>query len=436
MAKKVPVSQRRRGTKNKRGPKGSKNVNVRNTGTQTRTNSSGTTSFPYSGRTSQYGFTFGTQNGNFVDPTDHNWRRRRLICPSPRVELDSGTPSWEIWTGSHPFVDNCYYDMFAINPYENTDLSEQCYAGSLRDRVEKIAYSKFLKELKNSQLALAVDIAESKKSYDMIKRRLDQVISFARRVRRKTFEISRANPNDPTKAPWNIIGSTWLEYKYGWAPLVGSAFGVADALRNRTKYGKFRIKGYYRLNYRPPTLVRKNSSGFSGFTLMEASTKAALSCDFEIRNAWANNASRFIGLNPLGIVWELLPYSFVVDWFVDIGGYLEDLETSFAHGLVFVRGWKSYVHDVSHEIIIPAQIGRQGSRVHKCLETAKGIQKFRDKSRLRLYSVPSPQLPTFDPKLGASRIASGAALLLNILTKFDRRSRFHDFHDPNGFRLK
>lgn len=427
MAKLVPVSQRKRGSKNKRGPKGNINRTETLSGYQRRVNyfpPSDTTYSP-AGISRQRSFVFTTVGGNFVDPTNHAWRRKRKLTPNHRIDLDYQTNSKETWYGNHSFTAGCYYDMFSIDPYVNTDDSELCYAGSVKKLCERIAYSKFLKKMKNSELALAVDIAEGKKSIDMVRQRLVQVIDIARQVRRKAFHISRVNPNDPSKTPWAVIGNTWLEYQYGWKPLLGSAFGICDGIRNRSRAGKERIKGFHRISFPPTFLQKKSSLGITGFTERIVSTKATISCDFAMDNAFLRDASRFIGLNPLGIVWELVPYSFVADWFIDIGGYLEDFETSMGLGLTFKRGWRSYVHDVQHRITIPAQIASASGRSHY-VYTGTASQEFRDKNRQVLSGVPKPDLPTFDPKFGAARIASGAALLLNILTKFNRRDRFDD----------
>jgi hypothetical protein len=42
-------------------------------------------------------------------------------------------------------------------------------------------------------------------------------------------------------------------------------------------------------------------------------------------------------LNPLSLAWELLPYSFVIDWFLPIGDYLA--ATTASAGMTWVNGW-------------------------------------------------------------------------------------------------
>jgi hypothetical protein len=43
--------------------------------------------------------------------------------------------------------------------------------------------------------------------------------------------------------------------------------------------------------------------------------------------------------NPVNLVWEIIPFSFVVDWFIPIGPYLETLSSW--DGLVFLDGSKT-----------------------------------------------------------------------------------------------
>ena len=43
-----------------------------------------------------------------------------------------------------------------------------------------------------------------------------------------------------------------------------------------------------------------------------------------------------LGNNPLLTAWELVPYSFVVDWFIPIGDFLSQFSAS--HGLQYVSG--------------------------------------------------------------------------------------------------
>lgn len=366
-----------------------------------------------------------SQNGDFSSTNPHWWRRLKASQPYGRVTIDFGTPNWAIWSQYHSLFQGCWWNMPDIAPWVNTVDSELCYFNSLYDDTYQIAFSKLMKKLKDSDLMLAVDVAEGRKSISMVEKRLSEVIQIARQVRRKAFHISRVNPNDPSKTPWAVIGNTWLEYQYGWKPLLGSAFGLADAMKKRSEKISTRVEAKYHLK-RLRVMERRNALGIRGVVEQYASTRVKFSCDYIIDNPFARDASRFVGLNPLSLLWELLPYSFVVDWFVDIGGYLEAWEQCQMIGGRFIRGFRSEVHDVSNNInIIPGYHTANG-RTH----LVEGVNPFqqhqREKNRVKLDDFPRPNFPKFDPKLGAARIASGAALLSNILTNFNRRDRFND----------
>jgi hypothetical protein len=51
--------------------------------------------------------------------------------------------------------------------------------------------------------------------------------------------------------------------------------------------------------------------------------------------------------NPASIAWELVPYSFVVDWFVPVGNTLEAMTAT--AGLDFVKGSNLYVENMTEK---------------------------------------------------------------------------------------
>jgi hypothetical protein len=125
------------------------------------------------------------------------------------------------------------------------------------------------------------------------------------------------------------------------------------------------------------------------------------------------DAARWSSLNPLSIAWELAPLSFVVDYFVDIGDYLRNVETALLYNANFVGGYTSRlmrwecsyggpvsVQDVSNV----DQIGSFRTNV-KAKVTAISFQ------RSVMTSYPFPYVPKFQAQLGSYRLATLASLL-------------------------
>ena len=125
--------------------------------------------------------------------------------------------------------------------------------------------------------------------------------------------------------------------------------------------------------------------------------------------------ARWTSLNPVSIAWELTPYSFVVDWFYDLGGYLRNLETGLLYNTRFKSGYKSELYLWESDEIAPMggthAVGDNSWRIQACKQRTRRVQFYRTK----LTSYPLPHLPRLDAKLGSSRLLSAASLLTQKL---------------------
>lgn len=130
-------------------------------------------------------------------------------------------------------------------------------------------------------------------------------------------------------------GDDWLAFRYGWRPLVGDIYGACEqiALQDSGSYDRYRIKAAAKseVNTSVVKLVNVNIAGVSG----KPSTQGQLD---GVNNTKASckvvlYASRHSGVyvnlldvgvgDPLTTAWEMLPYSFVLDWFLGVGDFLE-----------------------------------------------------------------------------------------------------------------
>jgi hypothetical protein len=263
---------------------------------------------------------------------------------------------------------------------------------------ERLALSRLYAKLRDSKASLAVDIAQGGQTYRMISSSVDRVLTFARKLKRQPMaELSKA----------------WLEYQYGWRPALQTMYEVANHVRNNCLSRV--VKGYgheqvpisdsYALGGGPLTVSRRGS-----YTL-----HCTFGCRLNIKNNTLYDLQRFTTLNPASIAWELVPYSFVVDWFYDVGNYLTDLETAVSMGHlvsnVFVT-WhtvrlENHVIDDDYVGYILDLGNTQGRNVTK----SSAFLENTFHHRVPLIGLPNPISPRFDAHLGASRVLSGAALL-------------------------
>lgn len=135
------------------------------------------------------------------------------------------------------------------------------------------------------------------------------------------FEAARVRQTPLPKR----LANHWLEYQYGWKPLLQDAFGAAELLAkhvaNEPCLGFARATGKHKL-------VKLHSMGpgvnFNGYTAWDC--KVSLSVRYSLENEGVAALSQTGILNPALLAWELLPFSFVVDWFIPVGNYLQSLQ--------------------------------------------------------------------------------------------------------------
>lgn len=107
--------------------------------------------------------------------------------------------------------------------------------------------------------------------------------------------------------------SRWLELQYGWLPLLSDCKNAAEFL------AQYHAVGYsteYRVRMKVPALVTFDKENVYN-QLYAKSTGQIIARLTEI------NVPKMAGLmDPLSVAWELVPFSFVADWFIPIGSYL------------------------------------------------------------------------------------------------------------------
>jgi hypothetical protein len=131
---------------------------------------------------------------------------------------------------------------------------------------------------------------------------------------------------DPRRA-WDQFSDLWLLGRYGVRPMVYDFYSAKKAMETLLK-GTTIIRGKGRSG--PETLTDTyNNSG-----LYEPGMEYTFSESIVIERTYhgmayvkySNPTSAAFQFNPLDTAWELTPYSFIIDWFVDIGAWVQTLQ--------------------------------------------------------------------------------------------------------------
>jgi len=138
------------------------------------------------------------------------------------------------------------------------------------------------------------------------------------------------------------FSNLWLEMKYGWRPLLSDIYGAIDLLSQNLLVDSW----YTNVSARATAYNQrsgKDSDGRVGTWVTKSRTRVRYSVNYRVGDELKRLAAQTGLSNPALLAWELLPYSFVVDWFIPVGNYLEGL-TAF-DGFVLHSGHESVVHE-------------------------------------------------------------------------------------------
>lgn len=224
---------------------------------------------------------------------------------------------------------------------------------------------------------------------------------------------------------WDFASKTWLEYSYAWKPLLYDFYDHAEALANvlTEKSDAMRV-----VSARGSSSWREFDKGDTPNSVLTRKSKVRQRQMIEMK-IWyridkdGNSFANVFGLtNPLTVAWELVPFSFVADWFIPIGTALESL-TAY-RGLTFLGGSKTTRLETS----IEASYAYKGSIAFSSTGTdtysgsASGTVKYFSMVRSGLSSFPVYGFPKFKDPRSFSHAATAVALLQSIFLNQGRRT--------------
>lgn len=243
---------------------------------------------------------------------------------------------------------------------------------------------------------LSIDLAEVGKTTSMIRSAASQMLGLATSWRRGLLSGGKH------------AADTYLQWKYGVRPLMETMYELSSKqLLVAIEPVTFQSRAQYN-NSRQ--LRTKNYLGTYVTVVdnVECSRRCLVSLTFSQSSTSISTLSQYTSLNPLSIAWELTPYSFVADWFVDIGGYLRMAETALLSGLQFHSGFRTDSYRS-----FATRINSGAKYEYGTTYTLSSTGNYEDKgmSRVILSGMPFPELPRINLDLGSSRLLSAAALL-------------------------
>lgn len=171
----------------------------------------------------------------------------------------------------------------------------------------------------------------------------------------------RRGTRDYGRTKVNSFANKWMEYRYAWSPTVLGIYDILDLLDDQTKGKPLYMTARKRVEQVHTDSENSFSTSFGPYLPMQmVMTDRTRRVDAVYVVATWTVSSRFLAtlneagiVNPASVLYETIPFSWMADWFVNVGDYIN---ARFANQFLDLKGatathiWehtvkRSVVHD-------------------------------------------------------------------------------------------
>lgn len=279
--------------------------------------------------------------------------------------------------------------------------------------LESKAVIQALNRLKDQKVNLAQAFAERGQTASLVTSTVLRFATAYRKLRKRDVQGCAHALGFSTRARWKGLSQTWLELQYGWKPLLSDVYGAVEELRKKDEDypQRYRVKitGSATTKWVDPVTARLTDGNRR---IVHSVRKQVARTDvylyYSLVNPTLATASAIGFTNPAQLAWELVPYSFVVDWFVPIGSWLSTFDADL--GYAYLGGCSTdHMEYNDNEYFI--ELTPAGKALYR--QFYHGPQSRYDKTvvRTKYLSSPLPRFPGFKNPFSLHHLANALSLL-------------------------
>lgn len=338
-------------------------------------------------------------------------RRDGTRAPLPWVHEVHTQRKWE---GTHGYVHGSGADYRFFGSVQDRGVIP---LDPFPEHVRRRAALNLRKNANTSRVNLGVTLAEARKTAEMVG-------STATAIARQVERFRRAHP----RYWWDVIRrrasrgrlkdqritDEYLKMCYGWTPLLGAIDGSAEALARllyEQPVQRLTVRGVAKesdqASVNGPTVPDHLQSHWD----IHYEHRQAYACTFSVDLSNVREFSNLGLTQPEQIVWELVPYSFVVDWFLPVGSWLESMSAfrglSFREGTLTRSSRARATGYVKARESLPPHYQSSWCAMRSPAKANRFMM-----SRVVLLEPPGVELPELRNPLSIDKMAKGLALLV------------------------
>lgn len=136
----------------------------------------------------------------------------------------------------------------------------------------------------------------------------------------------------------------WLAYQYGWAPLMSDIYDSYNFLKQGFEKKPHILKCVRSIRENAEFSV--GSDAYWKNKRSSATARYQACMWYRLSDDWIAQAHQIGMINPAEVAWALVPFSFVFDWLMPVGDYLEALSARAT--MTFVDGYYGVSVETTH----------------------------------------------------------------------------------------
>jgi len=317
------------------------------------------------------------------------------------------------------------YPLIVVDDYRREDHFSDEVSGEI-ELCEQIALARLYKLVRRQSVDLATGLAELAQTTGMI--------SAAALHLAKSFLLLKAGRVGAAFA--SLFPSTkketagvFLAYRYGVSPLLSDIDGAVQHLAELVQNFQpvyARSKSKKDIVFEDETVINPDNSVVN---TVSRSIKVTVRyhVTYGLGDALLNNLSRLGFTSPRNVAWELVPFSFVIDWFYPIGQYLgllgafEGLELKEMHKTVIVKETVKCVAPLPVGFAVhEGALSRDSWRFEEetCSWTIENVSVKREIINVSDPTfLPALRRPRFKNPFSSGHVANAIALVLQVFSR-------------------
>lgn len=237
------------------------------------------------------------------------------------------------------------------------DKQEMGYAATLSfwsseiEGLSKLALKRHYLKLKNQKVDLFTELSQGLLTVNLI-------VDIAKRIAKTLLFLKKLDVTSAFKVLFPTspkgVANDYLAWKYGIKPLIGDLQGAAEHLAEYiSRLAPFKSNGHAK-SFFTKTSSEILADGTEVTVIRTAHIRVKYGTSYRVPFEITRQAASLGFTNPENTLWELLPFSFVVDWFLPIGDFLQSL--SALDGLEPIETYKTIV--ISEDIVRLQELDR------------------------------------------------------------------------------